>query len=166
MPEAFVSLGEFLRPDVAPMDTVVPREQVVEEESVTVEPAGALETPAACDHTLPGVRRFRAALDDTVQALASEIVRDIATTVLARELQLAACDMQAIVARAIESALSYAPVRVRVHPNDAAQLSALGVPVIADDSLRIGDVCIDVRNGTIDASLGARLEALFSERAL
>jgi flagellar biosynthesis/type III secretory pathway protein FliH len=54
------------------------------------------------------------------------------------------------------------PLHVRTHPDEVARLEGAGIPVIADDSLRTGDVVLETRYGSIDASLGIRLERLLN----
>jgi flagellar biosynthesis/type III secretory pathway protein FliH len=52
------------------------------------------------------------------------------------------------------------PARIRVHPNDAAALEEWECEVVLDDeSLRPGDIVFEVNDGSVDASLGIRLDA-------
>jgi hypothetical protein len=110
-----------------------------------------------CRDALGAVRRFRASLADALDAARDTLLHDVACDVLGRELRLAPADIAAIVTRALERYANDVPVRVRVHPSDVSFLADCTVNVAADSKLRPGDVAIDVRAGTIDASLGARL---------
>jgi flagellar biosynthesis/type III secretory pathway protein FliH len=114
------------------------------------------------EDALAAARRFNAALADALALSLERLVRDIACDVLARELLLAPCDVAAVAARALQRYAGEGALRLRVHPGDVAACAALEVPVVGDGSLRTGDVILDVRCGSIDASLGARLETLLS----
>ena len=83
---------------------------------------------------------------------------DVATDVVARELQLNPVGIASIVHAAWSRYENEWPVRVRVHPDDAAVVTNVDVPLSTDAALRRGDVAIDLRSGTIDLSLGTRLE--------
>lgn len=113
---------------------------------------------------LAEVRRFRAALADALDAQLREIVREVACEVLGRELRLAPADVTAIATGALERYAADGPLRLRAHPLDARALETLELPIVADGALRRGDLTIELRSGTIDASLGARLEALLERR--
>ncbi|MHB8592013.1 MAG: FliH/SctL family protein, partial [Vulcanimicrobiaceae bacterium] len=60
--------------------------------------------------------------------------------------------------RALARYFAEEPLRVRVHPDDAAALRDAPIAVEADPRLRRGDAAVDLRNGTVDASLGVRLD--------
>ena len=150
MPE-FVPLTQFVRPQ--------PRTETVDagapDFAATIEIA---DVSGDLDDALSAARRFRAALDDALETAVETLLRDVAASVIARELELAPADVRAIVAAARERYRLEEPVRVRVHPEEVAALRELDLCVAADPALRRGDVEIDVRDGTIDATLGARLE--------
>jgi flagellar biosynthesis/type III secretory pathway protein FliH len=118
-------------------------------------------TPAAVEYavTLGAIRRFRAALADALDAAVERLLREIAESVLARELGLRPADVASIVAKARERLLDERIVAVRVHPQDREALAELQVEKIADTSLRPGDIVVELRSGTIDLRLRARLEA-------
>lgn len=105
------------------------------------------------------VRLFQARVIEAVEAAVETLVGDIAADVLGRELLLAPADIDAIVDAALERFVSEEPLRVRVHPEDVPRL-ACGVPVVADAGLRPGDAVIELRRGSVDASLGVRLATL------
>jgi flagellar biosynthesis/type III secretory pathway protein FliH len=102
---------------------------------------------------------FHARVIEAVEAAVEPIVEGIAADVLARELLVAPADVEAIVDRALQRFVSEEPIRVRVHPDDAPNVQC-GAPVVADSSLQRGDAVIDLRNGSLDASLAVRLAVL------
>ena len=119
-------------------------------------PADAVsERPPACDaHDL---RRFYAAVADAVDVATRDLLEDIASDVLARELALAPADVLRVVEGTLARFHAEMPLRVLAHHDDVLALQRVAVPVQADETLRRGDVTIVLRYGTIDASLGARL---------
>jgi hypothetical protein len=119
-------------------------------------------TQSDIDDGLAAARRFRAALADALALSLERLLRDIARDVLARELALAPCDVAAIAARALRRYLDEEPLRLRVHPDDVRACVALDVGIVADQSLRVGDAVLEVRCGSIDASMEARLEVVLS----
>ncbi|MGA8533588.1 MAG: FliH/SctL family protein [Candidatus Tumulicola sp.] len=158
MPDGFVALERFFRQAAAPSPAGESAESPppAEMESSDEEPAGG--SSAAIADVLAAARRFYAALGDALEAAVDELLRDIACDVLARELALAPADVASIAAAALRRYAATAPLRLRAHPEETGALEGLELPVVADAGLRRGDVVIDVRAGTIDASLGARLE--------
>lgn len=164
MPDRFVPLDEFFRrsaSDEAPRpDAAAAPARTPELERANDVPEGA----SAVVDALAAVRRFRAALADAVAAALDDLLRDIACDVLARELTLAPADVAAIAARALERYAADSPVSVRVHPDECSVLAGLDLTAIGDPGLRRGDVVVDLHSGTIDASLGARLECLLAAR--
>jgi flagellar biosynthesis/type III secretory pathway protein FliH len=113
-------------------------------------------------HVLADVRRFHAALADALDATREKLLRELACSVLGRELMLAPAEIETITADAVARVVDEEPVRVRAHPDDVPRVASAALPVIADATLRRGDVMIDVRSGTIDASLGVRLASLLA----
>lgn len=105
------------------------------------------------------VRLFHARVIEAVEAAVEALVADIAADVLGRELLLEPVDIERIVDRALQRFAAEEPLRVRVHAEDAARLGC-GLPVVTDMRLRPGDAVIELRNGSIDASLGVRLAML------
>jgi seryl-tRNA synthetase len=108
---------------------------------------------------LRDVRLFHASVIEGVEAAIETITGDIAAGVLGRELQLAPADIDAIVDRALQRYLADEPLRVRVHPDEAVGLSC-GVPVVGDERLRYGDAVIELRCGSVDATLGVRFASV------
>lgn len=149
MGDRFVPLREF----------VGGSHQAELEEAVeaAVSPSTA-ETPTGAREAVAELRRFRAAVRDAVDVAVADLLRDIAAEVLVRELALAPANLEAIVERACDRYGSEGVVRIRVHPGDAAFVEVADVDVVLDSGLRHGDALLDVRSGTIDVTLGARLE--------
>jgi flagellar biosynthesis/type III secretory pathway protein FliH len=138
-------------------------------ESTLAEPPASLPEPRAPVHieadtaALAGeIRRFRAAVADAFEYEVEALLRDVAADVLARELQLAPADLAQIVKRARSRFERERIVAVRAHPDDGGALAGFDLDVISDPALRRGDVAIDLRSGTIDLSLGLRLDAVLS----
>jgi len=166
MPESFVPFEIAFAPLPArvadPAPAGISAADGSEAKSAATECAGL--APPDLDEALAEVRRFRAALADALDAQLSQLVCDVACEVLGRDLQLAAADVAAIARDALERFAADVPLRLRAHPHDAGSLASLELPVVADAALRRGDLAIELRSGTIDASLGARLEALLASR--
>lgn len=155
MPDAFVPLAIYLRTE--PRDAPEP----------ALEPEVALRAIESGSHELGDAlretRRFRAALADALEAAREDLLRDFAADVLARELILAPADVEGVARRALERIYEdERPLQLRAHPADAGQLHALEVPIVTDATLRRGDVVLELRQGSIDLSLGARLAAVLS----
>jgi flagellar biosynthesis/type III secretory pathway protein FliH len=151
MPDGFVPLDRALRPAPEPPT-------VSGDVATAVVTIGELEPDL--EDAIAEARRFRAALADALALSLERLVRDVACDVLARELVLAPVDVAAIAARALERYSDDGPLRLRVHPDDRSACATLDLPVVTDERLRAGDVVLDVRCGSIDASLGARLETV------
>lgn len=101
---------------------------------------------------LRDARLFRARLADALDEASARLLRELAADVLARELQLAPCDLASIMRR-VHAAAPIAGVRVA--PEDAALIGDF--PVVVDASLRPGDAIVELTGGAIDARLGVRL---------
>ena len=160
MPDGFVPLDALLAPP--------PREPRDDSGGTPAPQRPALEgVPATLpepDEALAAFRRFHAALADALDAALHDLLREIACDVLARELALQPADVAAIAANVLERFAAEEPLRIRVHPGDLRLLPPLTVATLADPGLRRGDVIVEVRSGTIDATLGARLEAVLARR--
>jgi flagellar assembly protein FliH len=162
MSEAFVPLRAWLQPPVLDCELVAPELPGNE----PVWPAELDDIPPACDDlddALAGVRRFRAMLGEALDAAAGELCRDIALEIAGRDLALADVEIATIVRRACERYAAHEPLAVRAHPDDAAAL-AQAYRVVPDASLRRGDAVVEVRAGSIDATLGVRLQRLLERR--
>jgi len=149
VPEGFVPLGDFLRSSGA------------EEETHELPEPLAPQVPAvipALEETLRAVRRFEAALADALDAAVQQLLRSIASDVLARELRWASADLDALIARALERFRTENVLSIRVNPGDAQALAGRGLTLTSDRSIAPGDVRIDLQSGTIDLSLSARLD--------
>ena len=150
-PERFRSLASLLAPAA---DLCEPPAAAAVAEA---QPGG--EVREAIDDAVRDVRIFRAQLRETVDRAVETIVCDIAAEVLARELLLEPADIQAIVHSAMQRYASAEPVALRVSPSDARSVDC-ELPVVEDASLRSGDAVLQLRDGTIDVSLGVRLDAV------
>ncbi len=156
MSEEFVALEDVLRP---------PRRDRTESVPPATEPApapGARPQPRAPHDLVRAERLFRAALADALDVELARLVPAIAGEVLARELELAPADVAAMASAALERHANDGVVRVRAHPDDVAALARAGVAAVADECVRPGGVLVEVRSGTIDASVEARLDALLA----
>ena len=87
----------------------------------------------------------------------------IARDVLARELQIAAADVAEIVRGALGSD-SHDVTSIRAHPDDLDALCAVEFERIPDATLSRGSVRLELRSGTIDLTLDARLDAVLRAR--
>jgi flagellar biosynthesis/type III secretory pathway protein FliH len=150
----FVPLAEFLRPI----------ESASSAESAPVQPVERprISGSSECAEALRAARRFRAALDDALEAGLEELLKRIARDVLARELLLAPADLRAIVEAARKRIQDESVLAIRVHPSDLKALDGIELDVLADRGLERGDVRVQVRSGTIDLTLAARLDAALS----
>lgn len=158
MGDRFVPLREFVLQAHEP-------EREAFEAVVHVQPDELHQVQPNAPEALGDLRRFRAAVSDAVDVAVETVLGDIAADVLARELELAPANLEAIVARACARHAGEGIVCVRVHPDEAAQLRDAGVDVIGDSAVRRGDVLLCVRSGTIDVSLGARLAGVLDAAA-
>jgi flagellar biosynthesis/type III secretory pathway protein FliH len=148
MPEEFIPLDVFLRPS--------PRDPVCAE----IEPVEKPPLPRDCGETIRAARRFRAALSDAVDAAVARLLPGIAREVLARELQLKPADIEAISASALERFAGEKTLTLRAHPADLEVLAAVPIAIVSDEMLRPGDVVFELRSGTIDLRMDARLAAV------
>jgi flagellar biosynthesis/type III secretory pathway protein FliH len=109
--------------------------------------------------TFGAIRRFRAALADALDVAVQRLLAEIAENVLARELTVAGADVAAVVAKTRERFSSERVLTVRVHPRDRNVLGGLEIDSVIDETLVPGDVIAELRSGTIDLRLRARLES-------
>lgn len=161
MPDPFVPFEIAFAPASPGEEADAPRAAVDVIESATGGDSDA-EDARSARSALAAVRRFRAALADALDAQLDEIVREVVCELLGRELQIAHADVTAIARGALARYAADLPLRVRAHPHDVPALETLELPIVTDAALRRGDLTIELRSGTIDASLGARLEALLA----
>lgn len=150
MPEGFRSLAELLREEQ-------PASSLPEDIEADAEDSNAAsgEIAAARD-----VRLFHARLADAFESAIADLRRDIAAEILGRELELAPAAIAEIVRRALERCRDERVLRVRVHPDDACSLAGKELETLGDSALRRGDAVLEVTGGTIDFSLGVRLDAV------
>ena len=104
------------------------------------------------------VRLFSAHLREAMDRALASLLADIAREVLGRELALAPADIAALVDVTLQRHLQAQPLRVRVHRDDLHSFSNCEIPVVVDNALTRGDAMIELRNGTVDLALAARIE--------
>ena len=157
MSEEFIPLARFLSPP--PAEPVAP---FLSQDPAAGEPLAPFALPAETVTeyvaTFGAVRRFRAALADALDVAVQQLLAEIAENVLARELRLAGADVAAVVAKTRERFSNERVLTVRVHPRDRNALRGLEIDAVVDESLAPGDVIAELRSGTIDLRLRARLE--------
>lgn len=159
-PERFRSLAATLLAARTPAPDEPALELVEEDDTIAAQDDHGDDEPDDDELELAReVRLFHARVIEAVEAAVETLVADIAADVLGRELLLEPADIEAIVDRALQRFAAEEPLRVRVHAEDASRLNC-GVPVAADMRLRRGDAVIELRNGSVDASLGVRLATL------
>jgi flagellar biosynthesis/type III secretory pathway protein FliH len=112
--------------------------------------------------TLSAVRCFRAGLVDALEVAIQNLLPSIARDVLGRELRIQPADLAGVVAEAVERFGREQVLVIRAHSDEIGALESLEVEVAADDRLARGDAEIELRSGTIDMRLRARLEALLT----
>ena len=155
MHDGFMTMEEWFRPpEQIESAGVLPIEEPVCD-------APPLENEGL-NEAIAGVKRFRAALADAVDMVIGDLLRDIASDVVCRELLISPVDVRAVVARAKERYAFDEPVAIHVHPDDCAVLVNSGTKIVSDGRMRRGDVVLTVRCGTIDATLGARLDTVLA----
>jgi len=148
MPNRFVSLATRLR-EPASIAPEVPGDAPSADEEPVRAPSGAIDDCAM----------FRARLLEAFDRARATFIADLATEVLARELQLAPASIDAIAARIVADYSDEMPVRLRVSPGDRERVQ-VDLPIEVDPSLRSGDVVLVVRDGSLESTLGARLDAV------
>ncbi len=132
------------------------------EDSAIVEPLGDATDGTrdeAREHVVAESRRWYARLHDALDAACERLLCELAAGVLARELQLAPCDLAAVLAGVREEMLGE-PLCVRLHPDDCALWNDPTLPCRADAALAPGDAVLELREGSIDARFGVRLQAV------
>ncbi len=157
MSDGFIPLAAFLSPppkEPAPPSVLAPD---AAEDSVT-SLRGSSDPSTEYAAAFGAVRRFRAAVADALEVAVQQLLAEIAENVLARELELGSADVGAIVAKTRERVKEEKIVAVRIHPRDREALGELAVDAVLDDTLVPGDIVAELRSGTIDLRLRARLD--------
>jgi flagellar biosynthesis/type III secretory pathway protein FliH len=150
MSEEFVRLADYLRTEGNSVEVVAQSPEPACEHS---------SKPTETDEALRAARIFRAALSEALDVALRDLLVRIGRDVLARELQLAPADVGAIVRAARGRSRDGEVLAVRVHPAELDALASCEIATVPDASLARGDVVLELRSGTIDVSLPARLEA-------
>jgi flagellar biosynthesis/type III secretory pathway protein FliH len=157
MSEGFITLASFLRP-LRPEPVSAALVERYFPESPPVQAPEGEESLTEYVQTFGAIRRFRAAVADALDVCVQRLLEEIAQNVLARELARAGADVAAIVAKTRERFSDDRLLTVRVHPQDRAALRELAIETVCDESLTPGDIVAELRSGTIDLRLSARLE--------
>lgn len=105
------------------------------------------------------VIHFRAHLGEAFDTAREWLIDQFAGKLLGRELQLAPVDITQIVESVLQAFSREEPLRIRLNPQDAANLR-VEIPALHDPLLLPGDAIVEVRNGTLDARLAIRFESL------
>jgi hypothetical protein len=158
MSDDFVPLALFLRPSAAAPafeHSPLGGDEELQAPEIRAEP----------DENFRAARLFRAALADALDVAVGELLQTIARDVLARELQLDAACVAGIVASALDRHAGEKVLSIRAHPSDIVALSGAGLELIADGALGSGDILIELRSGTIDLTVNARLDAALAASA-
>ena len=113
----------------------------------------------ACGRVVAESARWYARLNDALDAACTRLLGDIAAGVLARELQLAPCDLAELVA-GLRAQMLGDPLCIRLHPDDCARWNDASLPCREDLALAAGDAILELREGSIDARFGLRLQAV------
>ena len=113
--------------------------------------------PCRCTELAGEIARLRGALREAFERSLTQLLVDVAGSVLARELSIAPVDVRALADEAYAQFLAEEPLLVRACPEDVAVLQGFPVAVCADSSLRRGDIALDLRNGRATLALGLRL---------
>lgn len=160
MPAEFVTLADILRPRIAAATPIVDTSAFIE--SVHAEAPVDERAPATCSceaetkaESIRVARHFRAALADALAQATARLIRELASDVLARELTIAPCAIESLVARLARDHVSAGPLRVRVSPFD--RVTTCEFPIVVDASIQVGDALLECTSGIVDARLGVRL---------
>jgi hypothetical protein len=94
----------------------------------------------------------RESFEDAVRRLLERLARDV----LGRELVLAPCDLGALLAAARAELEAHEPLCLVTAPGERTE-RPWSIPHRSDPALSPGDLLIEVRDGTLDASVKARL---------
>jgi flagellar biosynthesis/type III secretory pathway protein FliH len=161
--DEFVPLTIFLRPVEPPVQST-PMCAIERVDADLARPQYVQDSDELAE-TLSEVRCFRAALADALEVAAQNLLPAIARDVLGRELRIEPADLNVVVAEAIERFGREQVLVVRARSDEIDAMDWLGVELAADDRLARGDAEIELRSGTIDMRLHARLESLLANVA-
>lgn len=149
-PEGFRTLAQLLRGSSdephAPSAVVQVPDTAVESYAEPIPDVEAL---------VRDIRLFRAYIAEAVDGCVERLIDEIARRVLGRELELAPCDIEAIVDSCLSMLTNAGGLRVFVHPDDAPLIRV--TPVESDTSLERGDCLVRLESGSIRSTLQLRL---------
>jgi flagellar biosynthesis/type III secretory pathway protein FliH len=156
----FIPLADMVRPPtvhvVSPLHVVPPLTIASHDDRASSAGTIDADVHGAVRDAVRDARLFRARLADAFDESLAQVLRELAVSVLARELRLAPCALAAIVRRVAERT---PVVRLRLAPADASHCTPrdYGFPVVEDSALDAGDAVLEVAGGAVDARLGVRL---------
>lgn len=137
-----------------------PKLPQVEEALVLLQPLQCSQNDAVVHaEVIAEAKRFRAQLREALEEAQAHIAAELRNEVLARELALSPSDIGAIARDLLARYREHEPVRLRVHPDRRLTLGDLGIAITEDAGIGCDDVYLDLRNGYVDATLAARLQA-------
>jgi flagellar biosynthesis/type III secretory pathway protein FliH len=107
-----------------------------------------------------GLERARQGVLRDAEASVVDLALAVAKRVIGQELSTHPDRVRALVREALDRVRRATHVRVRVHPEDAAELAVEGIEVVADASIERGGCIVQSDLGDVDARLDVRLDAL------
>jgi hypothetical protein len=166
VPNAFIPLHEYIRAGSLPISALCEIAEETNSDSLGEIILGDVPRQddlkadeSQYDDVLADIRCFRARLADAFDARLDRLLRDLACEVLARELR-----------RLLQDFREEECITVRVHPDDLSAFSEfdvgtldrgkLDLQLVGDAGTRRGDAFVELRDGSIDARLGVRLETV------
>jgi flagellar biosynthesis/type III secretory pathway protein FliH len=158
--DEFVPLATFLHP-IEPSVPSTPNRTTERVDAGLARPQ-CVQASEELAETLSAVRCFRAALADALDVAVQSLLPAIARDVLGRELHVEPADLAVVVAEAVERFGREQVLVIRARSDEIGAMESLGVELAADDRFARGDAEIELRSGTIDMRLHARLEALLT----
>lgn len=142
--DEFRTLAQLLR-DGEPRETAPPPA-----------PAEALSEPVRdVVELMRDARLFRARIAEAVDDAVAGVLARIAERVLFRELQMAPCDIEAVVRACLAEVVDRRDLQIFVHPDDARAVRS--IPVEADPDLERGDCRLQFAYGEARSTLRLRL---------
>jgi len=128
------------------------------EEPIEIEqPAPELASEPVRDvvEAMRDVRLFRARIAEAVEEAAARVLHRIAEDVVCRELQMAPCDIDAVVRTCLAQLTDRQGLRIFVHPDDAHAVRSYETE--CDTTLERGDCRLELAYGSVHSTLVLRL---------
>jgi hypothetical protein len=98
----------------------------------------------------------RLAALEAFERASTDLLSRLAHDVLARELRVAPVDLAALTARALASFAEHEPVALVVAPGDVGSFEST-LPVRGDATLDVGDLVVEVRDGSFETRFAMRV---------